>query len=146
MIKIISESFAISCLELYFLTWTFRSQIHRYILRTSRYTKAKIPHRVHFNLSLSPQVQVYFFNPACGDETTMERVQSGDLTSCTDGPPRTGSLKRHSYDCAVHLKEISLSNNNEVNESGNENLSETDSETESAWKDTGKKYRKETFV
>jgi hypothetical protein len=92
-------------------------------------------------------VKVFFFNPSRGNETTRKRVQSEDFTSFTDGSAKTGGMKRHSYDCAVHLDEIPLSNNNEITESGHESLSETDSETDEAWsKEPGKNYRKETFV
>ena len=92
-------------------------------------------------------MKVFFFNPACGNETMRKRAQSEDFTSYTDGSTNTGSMKRHSYDCAVHLDEIPLSNNNEITESGHESLSDTDSETETAWiKEPGKNYRKETFV
>ena len=89
-----------------------------------------------------------FFIPASGKVSSRKRVQSQDLVSYADGASKTGSLKRHSYDCAVHLDEIPLSNNNEVGESANESLSDTDSENEETWSKVvpSKNYLKETYI
>ena len=91
---------------------------------------------------------MYFSNPASsGDERSKKRVRSVDVASYNDGEPTSSSMKRHSYDCAVHLDEFSLSNNNEVTESGNESLSDTDSENETTWtRKEPKNYRQETYI
>ena len=111
------------------------------------YFGTQCPRNPFQSLSI-PQVKVYFFNPvSSGHDSTRKRVDSADLVSYTDGQPKTSSLKRHSYDCAVHLDEFSLSNNNEVTESGNEDLSDTDSENETAWpRKEPKPHRKDTYI
>lgn len=97
-------------------------------------------------MSLSiPQVKVYFFNPVFREKKRRKRGKSEDLASYPDDFMMRRSLKRQSYDCAVHLDEIPMSNNNDANESGTDDLSETDSEDERAW-GVRKNYGKETYV
>ncbi|XP_028408520.1 phosphatidylinositol 3,4,5-trisphosphate 3-phosphatase and dual-specificity protein phosphatase PTEN-like isoform X2 [Dendronephthya gigantea] len=95
------------------------------------------------------KVKVLFLNPDSADEMSRKRVQSEDLASSSDDVSATKCLKRYSYDCAIHLDEMPVANNNEAVDSSNENLSETDSENEGQEKEAGagnKNYRKETYI